>query len=154
MLGKIEGRRRRGWQRTRWLDGITVEWMWVWASSRSWWWTGKPGVLQSMGLWRVGYNWETEQQNVHQRGPTLNWTLITSQGPTPQIPSHWGIRFFSTYTFFRWHIHSVCSRHKMILWLRRHSIALGLFTDFPISWSDGTIKQLKQVKAFFYVSFV
>ena len=47
MLGKIEGRRRRGWQRMRWLDGITESW--VWASSRSWWWTGKPGVLQSLG---------------------------------------------------------------------------------------------------------
>ena len=28
-------------------------WTWVWASSRSWWWTGKPGMLQSMGLQRV-----------------------------------------------------------------------------------------------------
>ena len=40
MLGKIEGRRRRGWQRMRWLDGITNLSTWVWASSRSWWWTG------------------------------------------------------------------------------------------------------------------
>ena len=46
-LGKIEGR-RRGWQRMRWLDGIW--WTWVWASSRSWWWTGRLGVLKSMGL--------------------------------------------------------------------------------------------------------
>ena len=37
MLGKIEGRRRRGLQRMRWLDGITNWWTWVWASSRSWW---------------------------------------------------------------------------------------------------------------------
>ena len=35
---------------------------WIWASSRSWWWTGRPGVLQSMGSQRVGYNWGTEQQ--------------------------------------------------------------------------------------------
>ena len=47
-LGKIEGRRRR-WQRIRCLDGITDQRTWVWASSRSWWWTGKPGVLQFMG---------------------------------------------------------------------------------------------------------
>ena len=33
---------------------------WVWASSRSWWWTGKPGVLQSMGWQRVRYDWATE----------------------------------------------------------------------------------------------
>ena len=43
MLGKIEGRRRRGQQRMRWLDGITD-------------WTGKPGVLQSMGVQRVRHN--------------------------------------------------------------------------------------------------
>ena len=49
MLGKIEGRRRRGRQRMRWLDGITNLWTWVWASSGSWWWTGMPGVLHSMG---------------------------------------------------------------------------------------------------------
>ena len=39
-------------------------WTWVWASSGSWWWTGKPGVLQSMGSQRVGHNWAT----------ALNWT--------------------------------------------------------------------------------
>ena len=59
MLGKIEG--RRGRQRMRWLDGITITlWMWVWVSARSWWWTGKPGVLQSMGSQRVGHDWVTE----------------------------------------------------------------------------------------------
>ena len=35
-------------------------WTWVWTSSRSWWWTGKPGMLQSMWLQRVGHNWATE----------------------------------------------------------------------------------------------
>ena len=57
MLGKIEGRTRRGQQRMRWLDGIItpspIRWTWVWASSGSWWWTRKPGVLQSMGSQRV-----------------------------------------------------------------------------------------------------
>ena len=58
--GKIEGRSRRGWQRTRWLDGITDSWTWVWVNSRSWCWTAKPGILQSMGLQRVGCDWATE----------------------------------------------------------------------------------------------
>ena len=40
------------------------QWTWVWVNSRSWWWTGRPGVLQSMGLQGVGHDWETE----------LNWT--------------------------------------------------------------------------------
>ena len=60
MLGKTEGRRRGGWQRMRWLDGITTQWTWVWASSGHWWWTGNPGVLQAMGSQRVGPDWATE----------------------------------------------------------------------------------------------
>ena len=56
MLGKIEGGRRRGQQRMRWLDGITTRWTWVWVNSRSWWWTRRPGVLQSMRSQRVGHN--------------------------------------------------------------------------------------------------
>ena len=35
-------------------------WTWVWSSSGSWWWTGKPGVLQSLGSQRVGHNWATK----------------------------------------------------------------------------------------------
>ena len=48
MLGKIEGRRRRGRGWNGWMASLT-QWTWVWASSESWWWTGKPGMLQSMG---------------------------------------------------------------------------------------------------------
>ena len=47
----------RGWD--GWMASLT-RWTWVWASSESWWWTGKPGVLQSMGSQRVGHNWGTE----------------------------------------------------------------------------------------------
>ena len=57
MLGKIEGRRRRGWQ------GLS-QWTWFSVNSGSWWWTGRPGVLQSMGSQRIGHGWVTE----------LNWT--------------------------------------------------------------------------------
>ena len=45
MLRRIEGRRRRGQLRVRWLDGITDLMSRSWACSASWWWTGKPGVL-------------------------------------------------------------------------------------------------------------
>ena len=56
MLGKIEGGRRRGQQRMRWLNGITNSM----DTSLSWWRTGKPGVLQSLGSQRVGHDWATE----------------------------------------------------------------------------------------------
>ena len=63
MLGKIEGRKRSEWQRMRWSDSITTCWTWIWASSESWWWTGKPGVLQLMGSQRVRHDWETKPTN-------------------------------------------------------------------------------------------
>ena len=62
-LGKFEGRRRMGLQRMM-MASLTL-WTWVWASSRSWWWIGKPGVLQCMGSQRVAHDWMTEW---------LNWT--------------------------------------------------------------------------------
>ena len=49
----------RGWD--VWMASLT-QWTWVWASSGRWWRTGKPRVLQSMGLQRVGHNWATERQ--------------------------------------------------------------------------------------------
>ena len=51
-------------------DGWTASptwWTWIWVGSGSWWWTGKPGMLQSMGSQRVGHNWATE----------LNWRHLT-----------------------------------------------------------------------------
>ena len=53
----------RGWD--VWTISLTLR-TWVWASSGSWWWTGKPGVLHSLGSQRVGHDWVTE----------LNWNKI------------------------------------------------------------------------------
>ena len=64
MLGKIEGGRRRGRQRMRWLDGITDSMEMGLGGLCGWWWTGRPGVLQFMGSQRVRHDWVTE----------LNWT--------------------------------------------------------------------------------
>ena len=57
MLGKIEGRKRRGQWRIR---ASLTQWTWVWVDSRSWWWTGTPGVLRFMGSQRVGHDWATD----------------------------------------------------------------------------------------------
>ena len=56
----------RGWG--GWMASPT-RWTWVWESSRCWWWTGKPGVLQYMGLQRLGHDWATE----------LNWTVYSQE---------------------------------------------------------------------------
>ena len=47
----------RGWD--GWMSSPT-QWTWVWVNSGSWWWTGRPGVLQSMGSQRVRHGWATE----------------------------------------------------------------------------------------------
>ena len=65
ILGKIEGwsqgEDNRGWDG---LMALQTQWTWVWVNSRSWWWTGKPGMLQSTRSQRVRHDWATE----------LNWT--------------------------------------------------------------------------------
>ena len=66
MLGKIEGGRRMGRQRIRCLDGTTDSMDLILSKLRGWWWTGKPGMLQSMRSQRVGHDWVTG----------LNWTAF------------------------------------------------------------------------------
>ena len=69
----------RGWN--GWMASLT-QWTWVWVNSGSWWWTGKSGLLQSMGLQRVGHDWATE----------LNWTEL-KEGWWYSI---WFIEYFSS----------------------------------------------------------
>ena len=70
MLGKIEGREgdHRGWD--GWMASPT-QWSWVWVDSGSWWWTGRPGVLQFMGSQSVGHDWVNWTQ--------LNWEIVISR---------------------------------------------------------------------------
>ena len=59
----------RGWD--GWMAPPT-QWTWIWVDSGSWWWTGKPGELWSMGSQRVGHSWATE----------LNWYIHEKLWPT------------------------------------------------------------------------
>ena len=77
-------RLKAGWERDdRWWDGwmaLASQWTWVWVNSGSWWWTGRPGLLRSMGSQRVGHDWATE----------LNWTeLKVNMG---ELDTHLGYR--------------------------------------------------------------
>ena len=63
---KAEGN-DRGWDGR--MASLT-RWTWVWLSSESWWWPGRPGVLQSMVLQRVGHDWATDTTE------RLNWTEL------------------------------------------------------------------------------
>ena len=77
----------RGWD--GWMASLT-QWTWVWINSGSWWWTGRPGVLQSVGLQIVGHDRVTE----------LNWTELNTllaigpQSLTRDLYIQWYHRFY------------------------------------------------------------
>ena len=107
MLGKTEGIRRRedrGWD--GWMASL-IRWTWVSVSSRSWWWIGRPGVLQSMGSQRVGHDWATE----------LNWTELgvgSRFKNSGQDLGSWGLLEMSgtsmTFPVILWNLTSSTSR--------------------------------------------
>ena len=68
-----KGREWDGWM------ALPTQWIWVWVGFRSWWWTGKPGVLQSMGSQRVIHDWVTE----------LNWNSWTNYFSPDLCYSRW-----------------------------------------------------------------
>ena len=80
MLGKIEGRRRRRQQRMRWLAS-SIQCTWTWANSGKWWGTGKPVVLLSEGLRRVGHDLATGQQQQNDLWTSMSFHVL-SQHPS------------------------------------------------------------------------
>ena len=94
-LGNIKGRRIRGWQRwDGWMTSLT-QWTWVWTNSGRQWRPGKPGVLQSMELQRIGLNLATEQQRgASRKGSQGNGRLAPAEShlvwnPVKSWPSVW-----------------------------------------------------------------
>ena len=94
----------RGWD--GWMESLT-RWTWVWASSRNWWWTGKPGVLLSMGLERVRWlrdwaelNWGSTQ--IDSNGNFWGLALLKEK----KIILYWGIPDYliskQCFDNFRW----------------------------------------------------
>ena len=85
IVGKTEGRRRRGrrgWD--GWMASLT-QWTWVWMDYHSWWWIERPCVLQFMGSQRVEHDWATELNSVIQLCPTL-WNPMDCR--MPGLPVH------------------------------------------------------------------
>ena len=60
---KVGEKDDRGWD--GWTSSV-VQWKWAWVNSESWWWTGRPGMLQFKGSQRVRHDWATE----------LNWLFV------------------------------------------------------------------------------
>ena len=87
----------RGWD--GWMASLT-QWRWVWVDSSSWWWIGRPGVLQFTGSQRVRHDWATE----------LDWT------DGHNIPGSYAILFFTAlvFTSITSHIHNWV---LFLLWL-------------------------------------
>ena len=69
-----------------WHDSMAswTQWTWVWVSSRSWWLTGRPGMLQSMGSKCIGHNWVTE----------LRWTEFYWSSWVEEAPCNFMFLFF------------------------------------------------------------
>ena len=116
MLGKPEGRRRKGQQKIRCSVASPIWWIWVWASSRSWWWTGRPGVLQSMGWQRVGHNWAAELNwNLYNISTTMKFIQPKAAREKPAILYSWALDHYS----------SSLKTHALIWWRGRWEGGLG-----------------------------
>ena len=135
VLGKLEGRRRRA--RQRWGDWMAspTRWTWAWVSSGSWWWTGRPDLLQSMVSQRVRRDWVTE----------LNWTeALFRASLAPLLRRNLWDLYLMTHLFNE--VSSLCLMGTRSI--SRLGRALGIFLHYsssvnilssavfcPISWS-------------------
>ena len=89
-----------------------TQWMWIWVNSRSWWWTGRPGVLQCMGLQRVGHDWVTELNSLFWRRQWQTTPLLLpgkSHGQRSLVGcSPWGHKELDTTEQLHFHFSLSC----------------------------------------------
>ena len=115
MIGRIGGRKRRGWQRMRWLDGITDSMTWVWVNSRSWRWTGRPGVLRFMRSQRVRRNWTELNRTIIslplrvEGSDPRTWTWVNHMPREQVFHSKWNYGALET-------VNSLDSDHRLNIW--------------------------------------
>ena len=75
-----------------------TQWTWVWVDSGSWWWTGRPGMLQFMGLQRVRHDWATELNwNEHLLSITLSGLWLVSQVSAKDCKKKWNVLLLFSY---------------------------------------------------------
>ena len=150
MLGKFEGG-RKGHDRMRWLGGITDSMDMSLVNYGNWWWTGRPGVLWSMGLQRVGHDWATELNWTERLNPhPLQWKreVITTGAPgkssqfsflvsANQITLHWPTRRLSKKDASLWLTNFwVSSAHGTVHILIAHSLGMCR-AQMSYSWQHG-----------------
>ena len=121
----------RGWD--GWMASPT-RWTWVWVNSRSWWWTGRPGVQQFMGSQRVGHNWATELTDWNSLRWRKHWLCWwTSHAALFWIQFNLGFRF--RFSFILWSTilkSSVLRRGtngKVTLWMEHQICVLDVNTN-------------------------
>ena len=126
LLGKIKAGGEgdnRGWD--GWMASPS-QWTWVWVSSEIWWWTGKPGMWQSIGSQRVGQDWATElnwgieYKKLERKFEALNNVIFSQRGLDFMLQTHWS----------RSHIKTV---RDWVDWKLGclNLVKAGLFPDFP-----------------------
>ena len=117
-------------------------WTWVWVSSGSWWWAGKPGMLQSMGSQKVRHNWATKLNwmavfNLWHKIKSNNWllqsiTIYCSWGSKARI-LNWFVSLSSSGPHFVWTLHCDLSILDGPTW---HGSYVHWFIQVPSQWQD------------------
>ena len=118
----------RGWD--GWMASPT-QWTWVWVNSGSWWWAGRPGILQSMGLQRVGHDWATE----------LNWTELRDQS---MVCKRRKIIFCSVFPVWGWE--SLCNKRQINR--RKKNVIMHRYVGAP---QDMTLERWPDIWGFYTI---